>query len=123
MYIFLDDYKYMIQQMIAICTKAYKEKVKSDMCHDRMRELDRKAYENFWTADEIDKKREVVRNEFHYVPCPYTFPIIEEIEEAMSDLKFKIYKFRNEFDIKKDFEPIFIEAFVRRDGEYYLYRN
>ena len=52
-----------------------------------MQELESKAYENFWTAAEIDKKREVVRNEFHYVFCPYSFPIIEEIEDAMDDLK------------------------------------
>lgn len=123
MYVFLDDYKYRIQKMIDICTKAYQEKVQADMRSNRMRELERKAYENFWTLDEIEKKREVVRTEFHYVPCPYTFPIIKEIEAAMDELKFKIWDFRSEFDIKKDFEPIFIEMFGRRPAEYILYGN
>ena len=90
MYVFLDDYKYRINEMIDICTKAYKQKFRSDMRRDMMRQLERKAEENFWTDEEIDKKREVVRTEFHYVFCSYTFPIIEEIKEAMDDLKFKI---------------------------------
>ena len=77
----------------------------------------------FWTSEEIDKKREVVRNEFHYVFCPYSFPIVEEIKEAMDDLKFKIWDFRYEFDIKKDFEPIFVEVFGRRYAEHCLYGN
>ena len=89
MYVFLDDYKYRIQKMIAICTEAYKEKVQSERRRDRMREFDRKAYENFWSSEEIDKKREVVRNEYHYVFCPYSFPIVEEIKEAMDDLNLK----------------------------------
>lgn len=123
MYVFLDDYKYRIQKTIDICTKAYEEKAQSERRRDRMRELDRKAYEDFWTSEEIENKREVVRNEFHYVFCPYTFPIIEEIEEAMDDLKFKIWEFRDEFDIKKDFEPIFVEIFGRRYTEHSLYGN
>ena len=123
MYVFLDDYKYRIQKTIAICTKAYEEKVQSERRRDRMRELDCKAYEDFWTSEEIENKREVVRNEFHYVFCPYSFPIIEEIEEAMDDLKFKIWDFRYEFDIKKDFEPIFVEVFGRRYAEHCLYGN
>ena len=69
------------------------------------------------------KVGEVVRNEFHYVFCPYTFPIVEEIKEAMSDLKFKIWDFRYEFDIKKDFEPIFVEVFGRQYAEHCLYGN
>ena len=123
MYVFLDDYKYRIQKMIDICTEAYKEKVQSDMRRNRMRELERKAYENFWSSEEIEKKREVVRTEYHYIPCLYTFPIIKEIEAAMDELKFKICDFRSEFDIKKDFEPIFIEMFGRRTAEYILYGN
>ena len=123
MYVFLDDYKYRIQKMIDICTEAYKEKVQSDMRRNRMRELERKAYNNFWTSDEIEKKREVVCTEFHYVSYPYTFPIIKEIEDAMSDLVEIICNFRSEFDIKKDFEPIFIEAFGHRTAEYILYGN
>ena len=123
MYVFLDDYKYRIQKTIAICTEAYKEKVQSERRRDRMRELESKAYENFWTAEEIDTKRDVVCNEFHYVFCPYTFPIIEEIKEAMDDLKFKIWDFRYEYDIKKDFEPIFVEVFGRRYAEHCLYGN
>ena len=123
MYVFLDDYKYRIQKMIAICTEAYKEKFQAERRRDRMRELESKAYENFWTDEEIDKKREVVRNECHYIFCPYSFPIIEEIKEAMDDLKFKIWDFRYEFDIKKDFEPIFVEVFGRRYTEHCLYGN
>ena len=123
MYVFLDDYKYRIQKMIDICTEAYKEKVQSDMRRNRMRELERKADENFWTSEEIEKKREVVSTEFHYVSCPYKFPIIKEIEDVMSDLKFKIWGFRSKFDIKKDFEPIFIEMFGLRTSEYILYGN
>ena len=123
MYVFLDDYKYRINKMIDICTKAYQEKVQSDMRSNRMRELERKAYENFWSSEEIEKKREVVRTEYHYIPCLYTFPIIKEIEAAMDELKFKICDFRSEFDIKKDFEPIFIEMFGRRTAEYILYGN
>ena len=124
MYVFLDDYKYRIQKMIVICTEAYKEKVQSDMRRNRMQELERKADENFWTSEEIEKKREVVRTEFHYVPCPYTFPIIEEIEDAMNDLRFEIIsEFKSKYDIKKDFEPIFIKMFGRRTAEHILYGN
>ena len=36
--------------------KAYKNKVRSDMLRDRMRQLERKADENFWTSEEIEKK-------------------------------------------------------------------
>ena len=109
--------------MIDICTEAYKEKGQSERRRDRMRELESKAYENFWTSEEIENKREVVRTEFHYVFCPYSFPIIEEIKDAMDDLKFKIWDFRYEFDIKKDFEPIFVEVFGRRYAEHCLYGN
>ena len=63
------------------------------------------------------------RTENAYVPCPYTFPIIKEIEEAMRELKFKIWDFRSEFHIKEDFEPIFIEIFGRRAAEHILYGN
>lgn len=125
MYVFLDDYKYRINEMIDICTKAYKQKFRSDMRRDMMRQLECKAYENFWSSEEIEKKSEGVRalTENHYVPFPYTFPIIEEIKEAMDDLKFKIWDFRYEFDIRKDFKPIFIETFGRRKAEYILYGN
>ena len=125
MYVFLDDYKYRINEMIDICTKAYKQKFRSDMRRDMMRQLERKAEENFWTSEEIEKKSEGVRalTENHYVPFPYSFPIIEEIKEAMDDLKFKIWDFRYEFDIKKDFEPIFVEVFGRRYAEHCLYGN
>lgn len=126
MYVFLDDYKYRINNMIDICTKAYKNKVRSDMRRNLMRQLERKADENFWTSEEIEKKSVDVRarTENEYVPCPYTFPIIKEIEEAMSELKFKIKcDFRIKFYIEKDFEPIFIEVFGRRTAEYILYGN
>lgn len=125
MYVFLDDYKYRINVMIDICTKAYKQKFRSDMRRDMMRQLECKAEENFWSSEEIEKKSEGVRalTENHYVPFPYTFPIIEEIKDAMDDLKFKIWDFRYEFDIRKDFEPIFVEVFGRRKAEYILYGN
>ena len=125
MYVFLDEYKYRINEMIDICTKAYKQKFRSDMRRDMMRQLERKAEENFWSSEEIEKKSEGVRalTANHYVPFPYTFPIIEEIKDAMDDLKFKIWDFRYEFDVKKDFEPIFVEVFGRRYAEHCLYGN
>ena len=126
MYVFLDDYKYRINEMIDICTKAYKNKVRSDMLCDRMRQLERKADENFWTSEEIEKKSDDVckSTKATCVFCPYTFPIIKEIEEAMSYLKYEIIcNFRSELYIKKDFEPIFIEAFGLRTAEHILYGN
>ena len=39
------------------------------------------------------------------------------------ELKFKILDFRSKFDIKKDFEPIFIEMFGRHTAEHILYGN